>query len=243
MQLKNIFCLFIVILVSVSFSGCLDNSKSTNGVPTITFKQNLISGRMVVTSVDRNVSWTDIDVWVDGELHNYNYDDVKVNDTVYTGVLAKLVNIVWKPTNELIGTWNFYDKYSHSEIEVVNYTVATSWFNEIEKQYVYMPGFYHGYPDNATDLCHIINTTVENVGDALVNWILYTYKFYNASDEYLSYEIRQENTYLSPWNPLEYYNFSHSFFKSFLDLYKDFENTEKVVIEIEAIYIDYWATE
>lgn len=245
MKSKLFGLLIAVLLLTIFFSGCLDNSNLTNsGPPMITFSQNLISGRLVVDAVEPNVSWSDFDILVDGELHNYNHGFVELNDSVYAGVMAKLVNIIWRPTNTSIGTWSFYDKYNHSAIEVVNYTVTTSWFNGNESQYVYMPGFYHGYPDDATDVCYIINTTTKNVGDASVNWVFFTYKFYNASNEYLFYCEGQEDTdYLSPWNPLESENFSYIIFKSFLNIDAEkFENAEKVDIEIEAIYIDYWAT-
>lgn len=245
---KKLLGLFIsVLLLTIVFSGCFDNSNLTNRAPPmITFKQNLISGRLIVTSVDReDVGWWDFDVWVDGELCNYNHDYVKENDSVYAGVRGKLVNIIWKPTNTSIGTWSFADKYNYSTIEVANYTVTTSWFNESEKQYLYMPGFYHSYPDDATDIHYIINITAKNVGNASVNWVFFTYKFYNASNEYLFYgESQEDTTYLAPWDPLESENFSYSTFKSILDNdAKNFENAEKVDITIEAIYIDYWATD
>jgi len=242
MKGKILSVLFTVLLLTIVFSGCLDDSNLTNSVPTITFKQNLISGRLVVTSVDReDIGWWDFDVWVDGELRNYNYDYVKVNDTVAAGVRAKLVNIIWKPTNTSIGTWSFADKYNQSTIEVVNYTVTTGWFNETENQYVYMPGFYHSYPDDSTDIFYTIDTTAKNVGDASVNMVYLTYKFYNASNEYLFYAESQDQDTAS-WNPLKNKNFSYSTFK-FLDLDKDFDYVEKVDIEIEAFYIDYWATD
>jgi len=240
MKVKVLSVLFAVILFAVVFSGCLDNSNLTNRAPPmITFKQNLISGRLIVTSVNsEDIGWWDFDVWVDGELRNYNHDYVKENDSVYAGVRAKLVNIIWKTTNTSIGTWSFADKYNYSTFEVVNYTVTTSWFNE--KQYVYMPGFYHEYPKNASDIQYIINTTVKNSGDVTVDLTFFTYNFYNASNEYIYSEGDSGvYSYSGFWEPSEIKEISNSIFKWTLDT-EPFDNAEKVEIEIEGMYIDYY---
>jgi hypothetical protein len=82
---------------------------------------------------------------------------------------------------------NLYGPQPTTDIQLLNYTVITTWENkEYTKKYV-EPGFYHHIPENAStlSLAYVINGTVKNNVGRLVNSVYVNIIFYDANNNEL----------------------------------------------------------
>lgn len=105
--------LIVIIVVTISLSMYIVINKivythTTDKSLLISFSQDRIEGELLIVTVDSSIKWSDLKIEPDTVLINDIDGDGYIDGGEYLyNCTGKEVTIVYKPSNLLLGTWDF----------------------------------------------------------------------------------------------------------------------------------------